>query len=75
MKTFVIFCFICVVSTGALLAGIDMKNSGFGIPIAATVWLVFVLYVAARRKRNRIKKEREQLFNEWFGQQYRRRSF
>lgn len=60
MKIF--FCFIVVVSTGALLSAINMKNPFIGIGVSAFAWLLFALVWSSRQKKINHKKLREELF-------------
>lgn len=66
MKIF--FCFIVLISTGALLSAVDMKNPFIGIWVSAFAWILFALVWYSRQKKINHRKLREELF-----QQYMRR--
>lgn len=50
MKTFILFCIISVLSTGILLAGINMKNSVIAVPAAFGLWIFFLWNLGSRKK-------------------------
>lgn len=71
MKTFVLFCIVCVLSTGILMTGINMKNAMVAVPAAFIIWGLFMWYLTNKDRQNWKRKQRQHMFDKWLRHQNR----
>jgi hypothetical protein len=73
MRTVILFLFTCVISTGALLAGLNMKHPMPCYVVALTVWLLLGRYVSRQSKKNAHKRMMERMFTDHMRTTYKNR--
>ncbi|MDR6786053.1 hypothetical protein ABIE26_004477 [Pedobacter africanus] len=74
MKTIILFLITMVISTGALLASLSMKNPFIGPAIAFALVLLFMFHLTGKSRRQARQREKERLFYQYFASQQNRRS-
>lgn len=74
MKTIMLFFITAVISTGALLASLTMKNAFIGTAVSFAVVALFLVYLGGKFRRQARQKQRERLFYQYFVDQRNRRS-
>lgn len=73
MRTVILFLFTCVISTGALLAALNMKQPMPCYIVALTAWLLLGKYVSYQSKKNAHRKMMERMFTDHMRMRYKNR--
>lgn len=71
MRTFILFCIVCILSTGILMTGISMKKATSAVPAAFIIWGLFIWHLTAKDRKNWKRKQRQNMFDEWLRHQNR----